>query len=38
MTWNNNVRRQVLTLYRAKLRITREMGYKPLNLRSQTPH
>ena len=29
MTWNNNVRRQVLTLYRAKLRITREMGYQP---------
>ena len=29
MTWNNNVRRQVLTLYRAKLRIAREMGYQP---------
>ena len=29
MTWNNNVRRQALTLYRAKLRITREMGYQP---------
>ena len=28
MTWNNNVRTQVLALYRAKLRLSREMGYK----------